>query len=766
LKRDIRIIPPEETSEKLRIGLPARKAAGVKGVQKAVDKVRDELGVLEGMLLLQRMNQKDGFDCPSCAWPDPDGARSSVAEYCENGAKALADEATSKRIGRKFMANYSVEALSRKSDYWLGIQGRLTRPMILREGSVHYEPIEWEEAFNLIASHLADLKDPNEAVFYTSGRTSNEAAFLYQLFARRLGTNNLPDCSNMCHESSGVGLSETLGIGKGSVTLEDFDKAEVVIVVGQNPGTNHPRMMSALKKCKDRGGKIITINPILESGNIAFVDPKDPWEIVKGGTQLNDYFLQVRINGDVALLKAIMKGLLIKEKESPGSVFDLNFIKEKTKGYNELIADLENYEYESLVRDSQVDPNVLTKVIDLLAKKKRIIICWAMGLTQHLNGVENIKEVVNLLLLKGSIGKDGAGSCPVRGHSNVQGDRTVGIIERPTELFLKNLDACFGIDSPREHGYNVVEAIEAMHASKVKLFMAMGGNFISATPDSQFSGEAMMNCDLSVQVSTKLNRSHLVTAKTAIILPCLGRSEKDDQEGINQFVSVENSMGVVHKSMGRKFPSSRYLKSEVAIVSGLAQAYEHATSSSGIKWSEMSKDYDLIRDNIEKCIPGFDSYNARVRQSGGFYLPNCARNQDFDTDIKKAKFSICALPEHSLSDGQYVLMTIRSHDQFNTTIYGMDDRYRGVYNERRVVLMHPDDMSQEGLSKGDKIHLKSNYDGVTRLANNFVVVPYKISRGCIASYFPETNVLIPLDLKAYKSDTPASKYIKVSLDKV
>tara|TARA_B100000683_G_scaffold161192_1_gene155392 strand:- start:715 stop:2883 length:2169 start_codon:yes stop_codon:yes gene_type:complete len=722
--------------------------------------------VLEGMLLLQRMNQKDGFDCPSCAWPDPDGARSSVAEYCENGAKALADEATSKRIGRKFMANYSVEALSRKSDYWLGIQGRLTRPMILREGSVHYEPIEWEEAFNLIASHLADLKDPNEAVFYTSGRTSNEAAFLYQLFARRLGTNNLPDCSNMCHESSGVGLSETLGIGKGSVTLEDFDKAEVVIVVGQNPGTNHPRMMSALKKCKDRGGKIITINPILESGNIAFVDPKDPWEIVKGGTQLNDYFLQVRINGDVALLKAIMKGLLIKEKESPGSVFDLNFIKEKTKGYNELIADLENYEYESLVRDSQVDPNVLTKVIDLLAKKKRIIICWAMGLTQHLNGVENIKEVVNLLLLKGSIGKDGAGSCPVRGHSNVQGDRTVGIIERPTELFLKNLDACFGIDSPREHGYNVVEAIEAMHASKVKLFMAMGGNFISATPDSQFSGEAMMNCDLSVQVSTKLNRSHLVTAKTAIILPCLGRSEKDDQEGINQFVSVENSMGVVHKSMGRKFPSSRYLKSEVAIVSGLAQAYEHATSSSGIKWSEMSKDYDLIRDNIEKCIPGFDSYNARVRQSGGFYLPNCARNQDFDTDIKKAKFSICALPEHSLSDGQYVLMTIRSHDQFNTTIYGMDDRYRGVYNERRVVLMHPDDMSQEGLSKGDKIHLKSNYDGVTRLANNFVVVPYKISRGCIASYFPETNVLIPLDLKAYKSDTPASKYIKVSLDKV
>ncbi len=766
MKRDIRIIPPEETSEKLRIGLPARKAAGVKGVQKAVDKVRDELGVLEGMLLLQRMNQKDGFDCPSCAWPDPDGARSSVAEYCENGAKALADEATSKRIGRKFMANYSVEALSRKSDYWLGIQGRLTRPMILREGSVHYEPIEWEEAFNLIASHLADLKDPNEAVFYTSGRTSNEAAFLYQLFARRLGTNNLPDCSNMCHESSGVGLSETLGIGKGSVTLEDFDKAEVVIVVGQNPGTNHPRMMSALKKCKDRGGKIITINPILESGNIAFVDPKDPWEIVKGGTQLNDYFLQVRINGDVALLKAIMKGLLIKEKESPGSVFDLNFIKEKTKGYNELIADLENYEYESLVRDSQVDPNVLTKVIDLLAKKKRIIICWAMGLTQHLNGVENIKEVVNLLLLKGSIGKDGAGSCPVRGHSNVQGDRTVGIIERPTELFLKNLDACFGIDSPREHGYNVVEAIEAMHASKVKLFMAMGGNFISATPDSQFSGEAMMNCDLSVQVSTKLNRSHLVTAKTAIILPCLGRSEKDDQEGINQFVSVENSMGVVHKSMGRKFPSSRYLKSEVAIVSGLAQAYEHATSSSGIKWSEMSKDYDLIRDNIEKCIPGFDSYNARVRQSGGFYLPNCARNQDFDTDIKKAKFSICALPEHSLSDGQYVLMTIRSHDQFNTTIYGMDDRYRGVYNERRVVLMHPDDMSQEGLSKGDKIHLKSNYDGVTRLANNFVVVPYKISRGCIASYFPETNVLIPLDLKAYKSDTPASKYIKVSLDKV
>ncbi|HIF14069.1 MAG TPA: FdhF/YdeP family oxidoreductase [Bacteroidetes bacterium] len=765
MNRNVSIIPPEETSN-LRIGVPARKAAGIKGIQKSVDKVREELGVLDGMLLLQRMNQKDGFDCPSCAWPDPDGPRSAIAEYCENGAKALADEATSKRIGRKFFVKYSVEELSRKSDHWLGLQGRLTKPMILKEDSIHYEPIDWEDAFDLIASKLYALSEPNEAVFYTSGRTSNEAAFLYQLLARQLGTNNLPDCSNMCHESSGVGLGETLGIGKGSVTLEDFEKAEVVIVIGQNPGTNHPRMMGALKRCKDRGGKIVTVNPILETGNIAFVDPKDPWEIAKGGTRLNDHFLQVRINGDVALLKAIMKMLWEKEKFQSGSVFDLDFINNKTEGFYELLAELDKQDLDMLVKDCGVYYEEIKKVVNLLAVKKRIIICWAMGLTQHVNGVDNIKEIVNLLLLKGSIGKPGAGTCPVRGHSNVQGDRTVGIIERPKESFLHNLDDRFGISSPREHGYNVVETIDAMNKNKVRIFISMGGNFISATPDSELTGNAMMNCDLSVQVSTKLNRSHLVTGKTALILPCLGRSERDEQKNGDQFVSVENSMGVVHKSRGRKHPSSRYLKSEVAIVSGIGNALNKKRSGIKIEWSSMPDNYDIIRDHIESCIPGFENYNQRLREPGGFYLPNCNRDQEFNTPDKKALFTINPLPKHELEAGEYVLMTIRSHDQFNTTIYGMDDRYRGIYNERRIVLMNPDDMIKEGLKKKERINMISCYNGEERKANNFIVVPYKIAEGCIASYFPETNVLVPLGLKARKSDTPASKYIVVSFEKV
>lgn len=754
--------PPEKLT-----GIQLKKipesAVGVKAITSAISHISSEVGLGKGIGLLAKLNQTDGFDCPGCAWPDPDEKRAFLAEYCENGAKAVAEEATKNRVSPMFFATHSVQELSKLSDYEIGKKGRITHPMVLHEGKDHYEEISWDDAFKMIGEELNQLNSPNEAIFYTSGRTSNEAAFLYQLFVRQFGTNNLPDCSNMCHESSGAALSETLGIGKGSVTLDDFNHADLVMVIGQNPGTNHPRMLTALGETKKNGGKIITVNPLPEVGLMRYNDPQNPLKWIGKGQKLTDIFLQVKINGDVALLKIIIKLLLEKEQKNPGSVFDHDFIKEKTQGYEEFIADLDKHSIVDLLPQTGLELHEIKEAAELIAQKKKIIICWAMGLTQHKNAVDNIREVVNLLLLKGSIGKKGAGTCPVRGHSNVQGDRTMGIWEKPKDAFLDNLEKEFAFKAPRKHGYDVVEAIKAMYENKAKIFFGMGGNFISATPDTEYTGDALRNCDLTVHVSTKLNRSHLIHGKKALILPCLGRSEKDMQQEGEQFVSVENSMGVVHQSSGHLKPLSEALLSEPVIVARLAEA---TLKDSKVNWSELVTNYDQIRNKIEAVIPGFDNYNKRVREKGGFYLPNNARDNNFSpTHTGKANFTLNEVSDVILKDNEYIMMTIRTHDQYNTTIYGLDDRYRGVLNERRVVFMNEEDMKSQGLQKMDVVNLVSHFEGEQRIAKRFLVIPYSIPRQCTATYFPEANVLVPIGSTARKSNTPASKTVIITIEK-
>ncbi len=763
--------PPNLTG--LTLTQPKDSAAGLSAVLSTAKHILEEMNLSKGVAVLSKLNQKGGIDCMSCAFPDPK-ERSSIAEYCENGAKAIAEEATDKRITADFFAHYSVQELSEQSDYWLGKQGRLTQPMILRAGKKHYEPIAWEEAFAFIAEQLNALSSPDEAIFYTSGRTSNEAAFLYQLFVRQFGTNNLPDCSNMCHESSGVALSETLGIGKGSVTLEDFEKAELIMIVGQNPGTNHPRMLSALQKAKKKGVKILTINPLKETGLLSFKHPQHPTDWIGKGTELTDLYLQVKINGDVALLKALMLCLLANEdlsaienleKNSQHKVgkkaIDYDFIQKQTTGFEAFLADLKKYNLEDLAEQSGVDIAEIKKAADLLSKHHKIIACWAMGLTQHKNAVGNIQEVVNLLLLKGSIGKEGAGTCPVRGHSNVQGDRTMGIVEKPKPEFLDRLGEVFQFTPPRKHGYDTVTAIKAMYEGKAKVFIGLGGNFLSATPDTEYTAKALQNCNLTVHISTKLNRSHLIHGKNALILPCLGRTEKDVQASGEQFVSVENSMGIVHSSKGILPPASKFLLSEPAIVAGLAKATLEEKST--VDWDKMIENYDRIRDKIAQVIAGFEDYNQRIRNPDGFYLPNGAREGKFHTSNKKAHFTINELPKHELQEDEFLMMTIRSHDQFNTTIYGLNDRYRGIFNERRVVLINPKDMEKFGWQAQQVVDLCSNYHGEQRIAKTFMLVPYEIPQQCIATYFPETNVLVPIDLKADRSNTPVSKSVIVKI---
>ncbi|AWG21189.1 hypothetical protein FFWV33_06385 [Flavobacterium faecale] len=754
--------PPEKLTGIHQVEIP-HSAVGLKAIKSALTHIKDEVGIVKGIGLLAKLNQKDGFDCPGCAWPDPDEKRSFLAEYCENGAKAVAEEATKNRVTPMFFALNSVEELGQLSDYELGKKGRLTHPMYLPAGATHYEEISWQDAFDHIAKTLNSFASPDEAIFYTSGRTSNEAAYLYQLFVRHYGTNNLPDCSNMCHESSGSALSETVGIGKGSVTLDDFKHADLVIVMGQNPGTNHPRMLTALGETKHHGGKIISVNPLPEVGLKNFIDPQNPIKWLGNGTDLSDLFLQVRINGDVALLKAILLLLLEKEKTSPGTVFDQEFIAKQTQGYEAFIADLEQYKIEDLVAQTGLTHKEVVEAAEMIADNKKIIVCWAMGLTQHKNGVDNIREVVNLLLLKGSIGKQGAGTCPVRGHSNVQGDRTMGIWEKMPEQFLENIDAYFDFKSPRKHGYDVVKSIEAMHEKKARFFLGMGGNFNSATPDTEYTAQALRNCDLTVHISTKINRSHLIHGKEALILPCLGRTERDPQASGDQFVSVENSMGVVSKSIGHLDPLSDNLKSETAIVAGIAMA---TLANSNVDWNALAGNYDLIRNAIEVTIPGFEDFNKKVRVPGGFYLPNNARANDFSsTYTGKANFTINQPSDIVLEKGQYMMMTIRTHDQYNTTIYGLDDRYRGILNERRVVLMNPEDVNEAGLKKGDLVDLISHFEVQERLAEKFMVIPYSIPRYSTATYFPEANVLVPLHSKARISNQPASKTVIITIHK-
>ncbi|MEZ4699475.1 MAG: FdhF/YdeP family oxidoreductase [Rhodothermales bacterium] len=753
----IRAEPPEETT-RLDLRPPPERAAGVAAIRSALRIIREEMRLGRGLNILRRVNQREGFDCPGCAWPDPAGRRSSLGEYCENGAKAVASEATEKRIGPDFFAEYSVDDLLGQSDYWHNQQGRLTHPMILREGSRHYEPIAWDDAFTRIAAHLQALDSPDQALFYTSGRTSNEAAFLYQLFGRLFGTNNFPDCSNMCHESSGMALGAVIGSGKGTVTLDDFDVAEVIVVIGQNPGTNHPRMLSALQRAKRNGATILHINPLPEAGLKRFNHPQEVAGWLSRGTMLADQFLQVRINGDVALLKGLMKAMIERHGEA---ALDRAFIDPKTDGVEGFLEDLRTESWETIGEESGIDRDEIDRAADILARRERIIVCWAMGLTQHKNAIANIQSCVNLLLMRGAFGKLGAGACPVRGHSNVQGDRTMGITPRPAQPFLDALAARYGFEPPRRPGLDTVDAIQAMHAGRAHVFFALGGNFLSATPDTAFTAEALRRCRLTVQVSTKLNRAHLVTGREALILPCLGRTEVDLQASGRQFVTVENSMGIVHTSRGFLPPASEHLLSEPALVARLARAVLGAASPQ--PWEAWAGDYNRIREEIEAVIPGFTDYNRRVREPDGFYLPNGPRSGVFKTDTGRAMFTVHTIPRSALPEGQYLMMTIRSHDQYNTTIYGLDDRYRGIKGARRVVMMNPEDMADAGLKERDVVDLTSHFHGETRRAEAFQVVPFAIPRRCVATYFPEANVLVPIGSTADGSNTPASKSVVVSL---
>lgn len=744
--------PPE-------INPPASVAGGAGAVFQTTLQVKNHLGLVRGARTLLLTNQVEGFDCPGCAWPESKDHRSAF-EFCENGAKAVASEATVRRVTPAFFAEWSVDALARQSDFWLNEQGRLTHPMVLRPGGTHYEPISWEDAFALVAGELTALDSPDQAAFYTSGRTSNEAAFLYQLFVRKFGTNNLPDCSNMCHESSGAGMGASLGVGKGTVTLEDFELADAIFIVGQNPGTNHPRMLSTLRDARRRGCSIVVVNPLAEAGSIRFAHPQDPVDVVGGSTEIGSLFLQVKINGDVAVFKGIMKAMLEREDAAPGTVLDREFIEAHTDGFEAFVAALADVSWDEIVRESGVSRELIERAASVACEAKRTIVCWAMGITQHKNGVANVQELVNFLLLRGNMGKPGAGACPVRGHSNVQGDRTMGICEKMPDAFLDRLGAEFGFEPPRAHGRDTVDTIRGMRGGQVKVFFALGGNFLAASPDTERTAEALRRCSLTVNVSTKLNRGHLVTGRTSLILPCLARSEVDLQEGGEQFVTVENSMSVVSMSRGRLSPASGMLKSEVAIVAGVAEA---TLGSDGIDWRALSSNYDAIRDHIARVVPGCADYNARVREPGGFYLGNAARDRVFHTQTGKARFAVHPLPRHGLARGQLLLMTIRSHDQYNTTVYGLDDRYRGIKNGRRVVFMNQDDLDERGLAKGDLVDITSHANDGERVAERFAVVPYAIARGCAAAYFPEANVLVPLGSVADVSNTPASKSIVISV---
>lgn len=757
-------IPSALTPEKLtglRLSEPPTVAAGIKAVAISLKMVVEETGVVRGNKALLKMNQKWGFDCPSCAWPDPDEKRSPIAEYCENGAKAIAEEATDKALWGDFFAKNSVYDLSLLSDMQIGKKGRLAEPMYLAKGATHYAPVTWGFAFQKISDHLNALDSPDEATFYTSGRASNEAAFVYQLFVREFGTNNLPDCSNMCHESSGVALTESLGIGKGSVTLEDFYEAEVIMIIGQNPGTNHPRMMTALQKGKRNGAKIIAINPMQEAGFMGFNNPQTIKGVLNIDNKLADLFVQIRMNGDMALLQAIACLLVREEDKLPGSVLDRTFISEKTLGFADYLDHLRKQDVTTLAESSGVSMETIKKVVEMIVHKQKIIICWAMGITQHANSVDTIKEIVNLLLLKGSIGKPGAGTCPVRGHSNVQGDRTMGIWERVPPYLQKNIREIYGFEVSEKEGYDVVNSIHAMNEGKIKVFMALGGNFLSATPDTNYTAKGLRACKLTVQISTKLNRSHLVHGEEALILPTLGRSDRDVSDQVEQFVTCENSMGVVQASRGVLEPVSDQLLSETRIICEIAsKTLEKRTK---VDWELYMYHYDHIRDDIARIIPGCENYNHKVRRPGGFYLPNGPREGIFTTSTGKALFNVAEATAPIPGPDEYLMMTIRSHDQFNTTIYGQEDRYRGIHNERRVVFINIQDIIEAGMSSGDVVDLYNYHDGIERIAHTFVLVAYDIPRRCVATYFPEANVLVPIGAVAAQSNTPVYKSVLIKI---
>jgi molybdopterin-dependent oxidoreductase alpha subunit len=738
-----------------------KTAAGIYAIYETAHFGIREMGVKRSFQTLLKINQKDGFDCPSCAWPDPDGKR-NVAEFCENGAKAVASESTTKRLTPEVFAQHSIPEMLTKPDVWFEDLGRITHPMIRRKGSDQYEPIAWKDAFELIGNELQSLGSPDEASFYTSGRASNEAAFMYGLFARQFGTNNLPDCSNMCHESSGTGMSEVIGIGKATVKIEDFACADAIFVIGQNPGTCHPRMLTELQKAARNGCKIVSVNPLKETGLMRFQNPQEPLHMLFPGTELACLFLPVRINGDVAVLKGIMKEMLEEDQRTGGKVLAHDFIEHYTEGFEEFAKDIRNESWDRIVQNSGVSRELIHQAAQIAIQSERMICSWAMGITQHQNGVANVQSIVNFALLRAQIGRRGAGVCPVRGHSNVQGDRTVGIWEKMSPEFLQALSKEFHFSPPEKHGLDTVCTIEAMHQGKVKIFIGLGGNFLSATPDTNYTSEALQRCKLTVQISTKLNRAHLITGEQALILPCLGRTEHDSQKSGEQFVTVEDTTGVVHMSRGVLPPASSELHSEPAIIAGIAQAALGVKST--VNWQAMIDNYDQIREHIEQVVPGFTQYNTRVRQPGGFYLPNAVRDGKFQTKSKRAKFTVHPIPEHNLGNGKLLLTTIRSHDQFNTTIYSENDRYRGIFKGRRVVFLNADDMKKLGIDQDQWVDLISHFENETRRANRFKVVPYDIPLGCAAAYYPETNVLVPIRSIAKGSNQPVSKSIIITIE--
>ncbi len=754
-----------DEKEKLEVSEAEQTAAGLNAVISTARNVYGKMGVMRGTRGMLKINQAKGFDCPSCAWPDPDSHR-AIGEFCENGAKAMADEATKKRVSSDFFARYSVDELARQTDFWLNDQGRLTEPVIKREGSPRYEPISWPEALKIIAANLNSLGSPDEAVFYTSGRTSNEAAFLYQLFVRQFGTNNLPDCSNMCHESTSVALAESIGQGKATIRMNDLENTDLIIVIGQNPGTNAPRMMTNLAAAKKNGAKMIAINPLAEAGLMNFADPNpqhgSPLSILGlNPAKLADMHLPLRIGGDMAVIKGLMKTMLERERERPGTVFDHEFIQTRTTGFDGLTARLDAADWNDIVESSGLSRDQIADAAEMIMSADRFITCWAMGVTQHTDAVATIQDIVNMHLLRGAVGRPGAGLCPVRGHSNVQGDRTMGIWEKMNPVFRENLEKEFNFKTPEKDGFDTVESIAAMRDGRAKVFFAIGGNLAAASPDTPAVEAGLRNCDLTVQVLTKLNRTAVTPGKVSLILPCLGRTEIDRQAGGMQFISTESTMLNVQASRGIFEPASDHLRSEPWIVAWLAKAVfgDQAT----VDWDAMASNYDNIREAIARVVPGCENYNERIRDDGGFYMPNPPHKGEFKTPSGKALFKSAPLEKITLEPGRLLLTTIRSHGQFNTTIYADRDRYRGIDGGRRVLFMNASDIESRSLEAGQSIDITSHFDDGEREVRNFTVVPYEIPNGCCAAYFPEANPLIPLGSTARRSKTPTSKCVVVSV---
>ncbi|NVM93704.1 FdhF/YdeP family oxidoreductase [Arthrobacter wenxiniae] len=757
--------PPvqDDSDADLVVSRPARAAAGIHGLTESMPQAVSAMGPVRSLKTLRAMNQKDGFDCMSCAWPDPPDRK--TAEFCENGAKAVTWEAGLLTVPREFWEANSVSSMRGRTEYWLGQQGRLVDPVYKPAGSDHYQPVSWDNAFRIVARELNALDSPDEAVFYTSGRTSNETAFQYQLFARAFGTNNLPDCSNMCHESTGLAMGETIGVGKCAISYEDFAKSALIIIMGQNPGTCHPRMLTALEEAKEAGAEIVAINPLPEAGLINFRNPQRPRGLVGRGTDLADQFLQIRLAGDMALMQAVAKRVFRAEAAAPGAVLDHAFLEEHCQGLEEYRAHIEQVDDQAVMAATGLRTAEIDELAARYLKADKVIVTWAMGLTQHKKAVPTIKEIINLLLLRGNIGKPGAGPSPIRGHSNVQGDRTMGIWEQMPPAFLDALGKEFNFEPPRANGADAVQSIRDMRDGKLKVFVAMGGNLVGAISDTAVAEAALQKLKLTVQVSTKLNRSHAFTGEQALILPTMGRTEIDRQTSGEQFVTVEDTVCAVHASHGQVEPVGDNLLSEMAIVSRLARAV--LGNDHPIDWAGFEANYDTIREHIGHVCKGCEDYNAKVRRPGGFVLPHPPRDsRTFPTPSGKAIFTVSELETVQVPEGRLLLQTVRAHDQFNTTTYSLNDRYRGIKKGRHVLFVNPSDLAELGIADGSYVDVHSEApDGVDRVLPQQRIVGYPTARGCVAAYFPEANVLVSLDETAEGSNTPVSKSVVVRLEK-